>query len=85
MQKKTVPLAEDCPCTLLTCTIRGNCVECVRIHRTNKEHLPECMHDVLRDHIAALAKQVELRVEDHRPHPEQREQRETPAQDSESG
>jgi len=63
----------------------GNCIECVRIHRANKEHLPECMHDVLRDHIAALAKQVELGVVAQRPHPEQREQREERAQDSESG
>jgi hypothetical protein len=82
MKKEAAHLAEDCPCTLLTCTIRGNCVECVRVHRVNKEHLPECMHDVLRDHIAALAKQVELGVVEQRPHPEQRDER---AQESETG
>jgi len=59
--------AADCPCELTTCSIRGNCVECVRVHRTNQAHLPECLQPMLRSLIADLAGKVELRVTEGRP------------------
>lgn len=59
--------ADDCPCTQLACPIRGNCTECVRSHRIHKRHLPECLQEVLRGYITAIAKQVELGVVDERP------------------
>jgi len=37
--------------------------------------LPECMQDLLREHITALAQQVELAVADARPTPERWEKR----------
>lgn len=68
-------LAEDCPCTQLACPIHGNCVECVRNHRRHKRHIPECLQDVLREQITALAKQVEFSVMDERPTTEYWEKR----------
>ena len=62
-------IAADCPCKLTSCTIHGHCVECVRGHRTNRNHIPECLQDQLREAIASLAKQVEYSVTDARPNP----------------
>jgi len=58
---------EDCPCTNLRCRIHGNCVECIRAHRSHKLHLPECMCTIVRAEIAALADKVEYGVIDNRP------------------
>jgi hypothetical protein len=69
------PIAADCPCTLTTCGIRGDCEACVRVHRANKEHLPECMENLLRDIVAQLAHLVEYDVVEARPLPEQRQRR----------
>jgi hypothetical protein len=69
MDQPAPGLAEDCPCQLRTCAIWGNCVECVRVHRTNRHHLPECLQDALRECIVLLARQVELGVVDQRPVP----------------
>jgi len=64
---KNLCIAEDCPCLNVKCKIYGNCVECVRIHRINKNHLPECMGDIVRDLIKDLAGKVEFGVVDKRP------------------
>jgi hypothetical protein len=64
---KNPNIAEDCPCLNLKCKIRGDCVECVRMHRTNKNHLPECMGDIIRDIVKDLAGKVEFDVVDRRP------------------
>jgi hypothetical protein len=69
MRNEETCLAEDCPCIQLDCPIHGNCVECVRGHRQHKRHIPECMQEVLREQIAALAKKVEYDVVEARPEP----------------
>lgn len=68
-------LAEDCPCIQLDCPIHGNCVVCVRNHRLNESHNPECLQDVLREQIAALARKVEFGVVEERPKPDRGEER----------
>ena len=70
-------LADDCPCTQSACPIRGDCIACVRAHRQHKKHLPECLQEILREYISALAQQVELSVADARPTPEYWEKRST--------
>ena len=72
MENTPAVMAEDCPCLLVSCAIHGNCVECVRVHRAHRGHIPECMQEVLRECIAELAKQVELGVVDERPEPADR-------------
>jgi hypothetical protein len=59
--------AEDCPCEVLTCELRGHCVECVAGHRKHRSHLPECMQPMLRDLVEQLASKVEYGVVEERP------------------
>lgn len=59
-------LADDCPCTQVRCHRHGNCVECIRVHRTRKEHIPECLQDIFRDRIRELALLVEYDIRDLR-------------------
>ncbi len=68
--KRKPILAEDCPCVQKRCPLRGNCVVCVRSHRTHREHLPECMLPIFRDLVTQMAKKVELDVSEARPKPE---------------
>ena len=63
--------AEDCPCELLTCELRGHCVECVSGHRKSHAHLPECMQPILRDLVEQLAAKVEYGVVERRPKPKE--------------
>ncbi len=57
---------DDCPCTQVRCHRHGNCVECIRVHRTRKEHVPECLQDMFRDRIRELALLVEYDIRDLR-------------------
>ncbi len=57
---------DDCPCTQVRCHRHGNCVECIRVHRTRKEHIPECLQDMFRDRVRELAHLVEYDIRDLR-------------------
>ncbi len=57
---------DDCPCTQTRCHRHGNCVECIRVHRTRQEHIPECLQEMFRSRIAGLAALVEYDVLDLR-------------------
>lgn len=59
-------LVDDCPCTQVRCHRHGNCVECIRVHRTRREHIPECLQDMFRDRIRELARLVEYDIRDAR-------------------
>jgi hypothetical protein len=73
-QKKVVPvkqvlgpgMADDCPCKQIRCHRHGNCVECIRVHRTRQQHIPECLQDMFRTRIRELAALVEYDVLDLR-------------------
>ncbi len=62
-------IADDCPCVQHNCPIWGNCLECVRAHRTHQRHLPECMQPMLRGLVTTLAEKVEFSVSENRPTP----------------
>ncbi|MGE5800070.1 MAG: hypothetical protein ACM337_07055, partial [Syntrophaceae bacterium] len=59
-------LADDCPCTQIRCHRHGNCVECIRVHRTRQEHIPECLQEMFRSRVKELAPLVEYDVRDLR-------------------
>jgi len=69
MQDQGISLNKFCPCVQTQCKIRGNCVVCVQNHIVGKKHVPECMQDMLREPIKALAGMVELKTEEKRPTP----------------
>ncbi|NPV06004.1 MAG: hypothetical protein HPY67_14890 [Syntrophaceae bacterium] len=75
-------LVDDCPCVQVRCHRHGNCVECIRVHRTRQEHIPECLQGMFRDRIRELAALVEYGIRDLRRTPEywdERLGREAPA------
>lgn len=81
-------LVDDCPCTQVRCHRHGNCVECVRVHRTRKEHIPECLQDIFRDRIRELAALVEYDIRDLRRTPaywDERLGKESPASGRKKG
>ena len=43
-----------CPCPE-KCRHRGNCRDCVIIHRAHGDHLPYCMHDMLNQRLKKLS------------------------------
>ena len=57
---------DDCPCVQVRCHRHGNCVECIRVHRTRQEHIPECLQGMFRDRIRQLAALVEYDIRDLR-------------------
>ncbi len=57
----------ECPCPKTECYWHGKCYECVRIHRMQGNHLPNCLQFIVADQIKALADAVELDTTD-RPH-----------------
>jgi len=59
-------MVDDCPCTQTRCHRHGNCVECIRVHRTRQQHIPECLQDMFRTRIKELAALVEYDVLDLR-------------------
>ena len=64
--KRLPVLVDDCPCTQTRCHRRGNCVECIRVHRTRQEHIPECLQDMFRSRVKELAAFVEYDILDLR-------------------
>jgi hypothetical protein len=73
-RRKEIPVAQglgpgmvdDCPCTQTRCHRHGNCVECIRVHRTRQQHIPECLQDMFRSRIKELAALVEYDILDLR-------------------
>ena len=67
MQDHKISTNRYCPCTQSQCPIRGNCVLCVQNHLEHKRHIPECIQNIVRSTIEALAEQVELKSDENRP------------------
>jgi hypothetical protein len=64
--KRLPALVDDCPCTQTRCHRHGNCVECIRVHRTRQQHIPECLQGMFRGLVKDLAALVEFDVRDLR-------------------
>ncbi len=60
----------DCPCTKTKCHWHGHCRDCVRIHRIDGQHLPQCLQFIITDHVQALAAAVELQTTPTPPKPD---------------
>ncbi|MGA1861478.1 DUF6485 family protein [Deferribacter thermophilus] len=41
MECKAEKIAQSCPCTWVSCPIRGKCCDCIARHRS-KDELPAC-------------------------------------------
>lgn len=70
MQDVDLSFNKHCTCIQKDCPIWGNCVLCVENHKANKNHLPECMQEMLRESISTLSRLVEFTPVDHRPTPD---------------
>ena len=57
------PSCLKCPCPKIRCEWHGKCKECVAIHRYYKDHLPECMQQIINPKIEAIAATGELKIE----------------------
>lgn len=53
----------QCPCPKKKCEWHGKCFECVLLHRVNQDHVPCCLHPMLRNKIKELAKVAEMITE----------------------
>jgi hypothetical protein len=67
MEDYKYSLNQKCCCTQKDCPILGNCVLCVQNHVEKRNHLPECMQNMLRSNIEALAGMVEFGCDERRP------------------
>ena len=47
------------------CKFHGKCRECVMIHRGHGDHLPVCLHNLLNEKLATVARLSESRVQGH--------------------
>jgi hypothetical protein len=69
MEDLKLSFNKHCTCIQKQCPIWGNCVLCVENHRVNKNHIPECMQELVRDSVATLCRLVEFNPIDKRPTP----------------
>jgi len=51
-----------CPCVQLKCEWHGRCFECVMIHRTLKNHVPECLQDMFYEKMQQLGRGLEMQL-----------------------
>ena len=47
-----------CPCSS-ACKFHGKCVECVAIHRGHADHLPVCLHPMVKEKLEPLSSLAE--------------------------
>lgn len=49
------PENQKCSCPKIKCEWHGKCVECVTLHRYNKDHVPNCFQQFINEKIKAIA------------------------------
>jgi hypothetical protein len=52
----------ECPCPKTNCEWHGDCYTCVRQHRINKNHVPNCLQFILDEKVAKIAEVAEMTV-----------------------
>lgn len=67
MQDLKLSFNKHCNCVQKDCPIWGNCVLCVENHKVNRNHIPECMQELVRESIATLCRLVEFTPVEKRP------------------
>lgn len=55
-------LCRECPCPKTYCEWHGDCQACIRLHRINGEHIPNCLQSMLEQKVKELAAVAELTV-----------------------
>ena len=45
---------DHCPCTA-SCSLHGDCMKCVSVHRGHKDHLPACLHEMINERLLSLS------------------------------
>lgn len=50
----------ECSCPKTKCEWHGDCYSCVRIHRHNGDHVPNCMQFILQDKVKEIARVAEM-------------------------
>jgi len=69
MEDLKVSFNKHCTCLQRECPLWGNCVPCVENHKRSRNHIPECMQELVRDSVSTLCRLVEFDVTDKRPSP----------------
>ena len=51
-----------CPCPKVNCEWHDDCYTCVRQHRLNGNHVPNCLQFILDEKVAKIAEAAEMTV-----------------------
>jgi hypothetical protein len=61
--KLETDLCRECSCPKTNCEWHGDCYTCVRQHRINGDHVPNCLQNILDEKVAAIAQVAEMTVQ----------------------
>ena len=67
MADHAISFNKNCTCIQNSCPIWGNCVLCIEDHKAGRNHLPECMQDMIRQELSSLCTKVEFDPVERRP------------------
>ena len=54
----------QCTCPKVKCEWHGKCMECIALHRYNKDHLPNCLQQIFNEKIKAITSIGEMNAID---------------------
>ncbi|MDL2294244.1 LPS biosynthesis protein [Ruminococcaceae bacterium OttesenSCG-928-D13] len=57
---------KHCSCPKLHCKHHGRCIDCIALHRAHRDHLPNCLHDMVNERYRALVALTESELEPYR-------------------
>ncbi|QQO08499.1 hypothetical protein [Breznakiella homolactica] len=58
---------DHCSCPVATCKHHGRCMECVAIHRGHRDHLPNCLHDMVNEKLRKIVSVTESSLNEFKP------------------
>jgi hypothetical protein len=61
--KLETDLCRECSCPKTNCEWHGDCYTCVRQHRINGDHVPNCLQRILDEKVSAIAQVAEMTVQ----------------------
>ncbi len=53
---------KKCSCQKINCEWHGDCYKCVRLHRMNGNHVPNCLQFILDEKVERIAEAAEMTV-----------------------
>jgi hypothetical protein len=60
--KLATDACRECSCPKTNCEWHGDCYTCVRQHRINGNHIPNCLQFILDEKVAMIAEAAEMTV-----------------------